>query len=1408
MDFFEDDFDTTGWNKITVPSNWQTEGHDYPIYTNQTYPWTGVERPRAPKAPTKYNPVGSYKRTFNVPKGWDDERRVYLSFQGVESAFYVWINGQKVGYSEDSYTAKDFDITDYLKEGENTISVQVFRWSDGSWLEDQDFIRLSGIFRDVFIYSTPEVRVRDFTIETDLDENYEDSTLNVELDLTNYLKNNEEYTVEAMLYDDNYKKVLNEPLTMKTDFTEASEYNENATQTLLKGRVDIENPKKWSAETPNLYTLIISLKDKEGNELEAVSSKIGFREFKVEDGQMKINDKPIMFKGVNRHETDPEKGRAVTIESMIEDIKLMKSHNINAVRTAHYPNNPAFLELCDEYGLYVVDEANIESHGARDILPANKPQWTAACLDRVESMVERDKNHTSVLLWSLGNEAGQGTNFKKMSDWVKENDSTRIVHYEGSYDDDTVSDVYSRMYWRPDQVEEYGKSSRDIPFILCEYAHAMGNSVGNLYKYWDVFEKYDNLQGGFIWDWVDQALYKETEDGEKFLAYGGDWGDKPNDGNFCANGLITADRIVKPQLKEVKYCYQEIEVNEIDILQGLVSIENEFLFTNINEYHCSWELVKDDEVIESGDLDLNIEPRSTEEVKIPFKTPREIDKASEYWLNINFTTKEDEKWAEAGHKIAYEQFKLEFNKEVKDKADINKMNSLTTNETEEVIEVTGKDFIISFNKIKGSIDSFIYNEKELLSTPIEPDFWRAPTDNDEGNDLNLRAKTWRYAGQNRTVNAVNTEISDKIVTIEVDNTLPTKKTSQYKNIIKIYGNGEVEITSELNPDKSLPEIPSIGMTFNMPKEFENLKWYGRGPQENYWDRQLGAKVSVHEGIVDEQFFPYIKPSEMGNKTDIRWMTLTNDSGVGLMVSGDPFIEGTALHYTEEELGTKKHPHELVKSEDVIVNVNYKQMGVGGDDSWGAKTHPEFTLYADRDYTYKMSLRPIDTNKDNPMELNKVDAPYKIKEDQVINVKALKGNVPNLPEKVELEVSEGSSKEFFIKWEDLNEEAFNTEGIVEVEGMVEGTDTKVKGIITVVDIKEIPEFNLQTLKGDSPVLPYNTEVTLNNDEKEKVSLNWNKLDNETLNMVGEHTLIGIMTIYDIQVPVEAKIIVTEGEYLSDLTWKSATSPFLTSVQKDRNVNKGVLKLSDGKDGMMVTKGIGTQADSTIVYDIEGKEYEYFQSYIGIDKGVAGLTGDGVNFKILLDGEEVYDSGTITNKTPAKLININVEGKKEIKFVVNKLKNNLEDNFNLGGALFTKRVMDTAPLHSLINEGRRLLEISEEGFEVGQYHKGAKEELLKAINVAEEVLNNELTFEILDNAILVLNSALEKFKSLEIIETTGDLNGNGIFDIGDVALVAKYYGSTSESKKFQHYIDINKNNKIDDYDLNFVVNKVLE
>ncbi|MEH7206777.1 glycoside hydrolase family 2 TIM barrel-domain containing protein [Priestia megaterium] len=955
--FFAPEFSYEKWDSISVPSHWQLQGYDYPQYTNVTYPWVENEELEPPFAPTKYNPVGQYIRTFTPKPEWKDQP-VYVSFQGVESAFYVWINGEFVGYSEDSFTPAEFDITSYLQEDENTIAVEVYRWSDASWLEDQDFWRMSGIFRDVYLYSTPPVHIYDFSVRSSLDNNYQDGELIVSADILNYFEHDTQgLTFEATLYDANGQEVLQAPLQINLSVSD---------QRTVSLRTHIKSPKKWSAESPHLYTLVLSLKNSAGSIIETESCKVGFRTFELKNGLMTINGKRIVLRGVNRHEFDSVKGRAgITREDMLHDILLMKQHNINAVRTSHYPNDSVWYELCDEYGLYVIDETNLETHGTwtylqegeQKAVPGSKPEWKENVLDRCRSMYERDKNHPSIIIWSLGNESFGGENFHHMYTFFKEKDSTRLVHYEGIFHhrDYDASDIESTMYVKPADVERYALMNPKKPYILCEYSHAMGNSCGNLYKYWELFDQYPILQGGFIWDWKDQALQTTAEDGTSYLAYGGDFGDTPNDGNFCGNGLIFADGTASPKIAEVKKCYQPVKWTAVDAAKGKFSVQNKHLFTNLNAYDFVWTVEKNGELVEKHASLLNVAPDGTEELTLSYPLYEQENETDEFVLTLSLRLSKDTAWASAGYEVAYEQFVLPAKPAVPSVKAAHP--ALTVDQNEQTLTVTGTNFTAIFDKRKGQFISYNYEHTELLASGFRPNFWRAVTDNDLGNKLHERCQTWRQASLEQHVQNISVQPQIDFVIISVELALDNSLASCYVTYT-LYNDGEMKIEQSLAPSETMPEIPEIGMLFTMNAAFDSLTWYGRGPHENYWDRKTGAKLALHKGSVKEQVTPYLRPQECGNKTDVRWATITNDQGRGFLIKGLPTVELNALPYSPFELEAYDHFYKLPSSDSVTVRVNYKQMGVGGDDSWGAKTHPDYTLYANRSYTNTFTLKPL------------------------------------------------------------------------------------------------------------------------------------------------------------------------------------------------------------------------------------------------------------------------------------------------------------------------------------------------------------------------------------------------------------------------------------------------------------------
>ncbi len=960
--FYETGYDTSDWNDIPVPAHWQLHGYDYPHYTNVRYPWEEREKIQPPFAPTEFNPVGSYVRTFTVPENWEEDP-VYISFQGVEACFYVWVNGDLVGYSEDTFTPADFLLTPYLQKGENKLAVQVYHWCDASWLEDQDFWRMSGIFRDVFLYSKPKVQIADVLTTAELDENFEHGHLKVGVQIGNPLgKKAGVYRLEARLLDASGREVTAR-MTSEVEIMKDTLYAADLSAAVTK-------PAQWSAEAPNLYTLVLSLSDEQG-EVEAVTLRVGFRHFAIHDGVMKINGKRIVFKGVNRHEFSADKGRAVTEEEMVADIKLMKAYNINAVRTSHYPNQTRWYELCDEHGLYVIDETNLETHGsweygqldeAEHTVPGSKPHWRANVLDRANSMYQRDKNHASIIIWSLGNESWGGDNFVHMANFFRAVDKTRLVHYEGTFHArkwEEATDIESHMYTTPQNVEKYAQEDPKKPFILCEYSHAMGNSCGNLFKYTDLTYKYPVLQGGFIWDWIDQAIRTRTADGVEYLAYGGDFGESPHDGTFCGDGLIFADRTVSPKLDEIKGCYQNVRFEAADLAQGKVRITNDFLFTDLNRYKLAWETARGGEVVERGTLPLQLAAGESTEIEVPFTLPTQ---QGEYTLTLTFVEQEDRFWADKGHEVAFGQFVLPAQAGAKapsvEAAGTFAGTPLQSDEDGAKLTVSGDGFSVVFDKQSGDLSSLRIGGQELLLSALRPNFWRALTDNDRGNKLDERSGIWREAGQNRKLRSLNVSGEGSGVTVEAVLELPTSPVSEAVLRYDVQASGEIGVSMTLKPGAGLPEIPEIGVLLELDGTLEQLKWYGRGPHENYWDRHAGARLGLYSGLVSQQLTPYLRPQEAGNKTGVRWAELTGSNGIGLRVEGSPEVELNALPYTPETLEAHDHGYKLPKSDRTVLRVNHRQMGVGGDDSWQALTHEEFTLPADRTYTYGFVLRGL------------------------------------------------------------------------------------------------------------------------------------------------------------------------------------------------------------------------------------------------------------------------------------------------------------------------------------------------------------------------------------------------------------------------------------------------------------------
>jgi len=994
-DFYKRDYDVSDWNDIPVPSNWQLEGYGIPIYVNVGYPFHPDKRTlKPPHIPHDNNPVGSYRTEFEIPADWD-ARLVFLHFDGVKSAFYLWLNGKKVGYSQGSMTPAEFNVTDYLRKGKNLLAAEVYRWCDGSYLEDQDTWRLSGIYRDVYLFTAPPVHVRDFFVRCDLDENYKDATLKVTAKLHNYTtKTAKSHSVEVSLLDEDGKAVGHNPVaTGKTDKIPA------ATDGIIETQANIANPQKWTAETPNLYTVLLTVKNHAGKVIEVARSQFGFRKVGLKGGQVLINGKPVLFKGVDRHEHDPDHGQAIPLSRMIQDIELLKQNNINAVRTSHYANDPKWYDLCDRYGIYLINECNLESHGVHEILPKSDPKWKAACVDRMASIVERDKNHPAVIFWSLGNEAGFGENFEHMAAYARRADPTRLVQYEQA-DRHPVTDIFCPMYVRIEELLEYAGEEHRRPLIMCEYAYSRGSACGNLQGYWNVIEAHKQLQGGFIWDWVDKGLRKFDCNGKMFWAYGGDYGPSgiPSDGSMVCNGIVGPDRDPEPELYEVKKVYQYIEAGPIDDPNdGKVRIQNKYDFLSLDFVDASWELTTDGKILQKGSLPkLSLPPHSAQDVDIPFKKPENPKPGAEYFLKITFSLSKDSLWAKKGHVVAWEQFQVPFDVPKLPATDVNNMPELQLDQTRREITVTGKDFSLAVGKedfwrrdSEGAITSFRFNGIELITIPLVPNFWRPPLDNDFEmrwdryfttgiGGMPRRQGLWRRAGQFRSVKSISAEqLSPKVVRVTVEATLPAGETDyqtftlqwgnedllpagppNYRITYTIYGSGDVIVQASFDPgDKKLPDLPRFGMQMSIPAQFNTMTWYGRGPHENYWDRKTSAAVGVYSGTVQNLIHNYVRPQENANRTDVRWLTLTNEDGLGLLAVGMPLLSVSAWPYTMEDLERARHINELPERDTITVNLDYKQMGVGGDDGWGARPHPEYRLPCNS-YSYSFRLRPI------------------------------------------------------------------------------------------------------------------------------------------------------------------------------------------------------------------------------------------------------------------------------------------------------------------------------------------------------------------------------------------------------------------------------------------------------------------
>lgn len=942
LTFQNPDFDASDWDSIPVPSSWQCLGYDYPIYANVQYPWEKIQEPDPPYAPTEYNPVGCYIKKFTLPDGFA-MGRVIVCFEGVESAYYLYINGQRIAYSEGTFRCSEFDLTPYLTEGENTLAVEVYRWCTGSWMEDQDFFRLAGIFREVYLYTTHEQYVADFTVKA-LPDTPECKQGKIET-LLRLGKETEHTEAEMTVYDADGAVVATDCVTVSG----GSEAELSATLPFIR---------PWSAEDPYLYTVVLCVRDQSGEHLEYVSCKTGFRHIEIKDSVLYFNGKRLLLKGTNRHEFSCDTGRAVTREMMLQDILIMKQHNINAVRTSHYPNSSYWYDLCDEYGLYVIDENNLETHGTRfmgedtPLLPDGREEWLPSCMDRITALYERDKNHPSIIIWSLGNECCGGENFLKMHDYLHRVDPSRPVHYESIWDkehfdfDKNVTDVYSQMYPKPWDLERDMKEHPEKPWMLCEFSHAMGNSCGGNEKYLELMDRYKSFFGVFVWDFVDQGVRIQKDDGTSFIGYGGDSGEITHDGSFCGNGLVFADRSLSPKILEMKRLYQNVRFTAVDAAKGKIKITNDFLFTNLNVFNLHWQAICKNKVAASGDIIADIKPGESKILDLGVH----VGLREEWYLNLMFELRQSMPWAKAGHKIARQQFVI--NEFKRNKTDLT-AEKMEIKKNYGTICVYGGDMEVSFSRRNGAIYSIKKKGEEILAGEIRLNFWRALTDNDRGSKQEVRCAQWRKAGDYAWMGIEAVKNLGDRVTVEVNTYIHTQPGCRGK-ILYTIGSRGIHIDYHFSPDPSLPEIPEISMMIPVKNEYDTLRYLGRGPHENYIDRYYSADIGCYETKIKDLFVPYLKPQEYGERTGVRVAEIKGPQKK-LTIEADSEIELNVSPYTAEELEQAPHAFELPESDRLYIRAVCRQMGVGGYDSWGAHTLEEHKNKTDRDYDYSYSI---------------------------------------------------------------------------------------------------------------------------------------------------------------------------------------------------------------------------------------------------------------------------------------------------------------------------------------------------------------------------------------------------------------------------------------------------------------------
>ncbi|WP_432667646.1 beta-galactosidase subunit alpha [Wukongibacter baidiensis] len=952
-------YSTHNWNKINVPSNWQLEGYDKMHYTDYHYPFP-IDPPNVPTQ----NPTGVYKRKFTIPIGWKN-KRVILRFEGVDSAFHVWINGAEAGYSQGSRLSSEFDITDLIKADENDLTVIVYKWSDGSYLEDQDMWWLSGIFRDVSLICRESVHVFDYFVRTDLDDAYKNAELDVTVEILNsqteVIKDHE---VCFELLDEFHAKVMG---------AKVSEINvDGGENRRINIKYDIKDPKKWTAEAPNLYNLLIVLKDSNGQTIETISQRVGFRKIEIKNGLITVNGTAIMLKGVNRHDHHPDLGRVVTYEIMKQDIIMMKKHNINAVRTAHYPNSPDFYDLCDEFGLYVIDESDLECNGFELIgnisMLSDDINWQKVYVDRTERMVHRDKNHPSIIMWSLGNESGFGRNFVEAAKVCKEIDDTRLIHYEEDREAE-ISDVFSTMYTRVEDLIKLGElKDIDKPHIICEYAHAMGNGPGGLKEYWDAFYKYERLQGGFIWEWIDHGIRQRDEKGNEYFAYGGDFGDEPNNSNFVIDGLVMSDRKPSPGLIELKKIIEPIRVEVLDIHKGKFLIHNLYDFNSLDHCLLTWNITKEDTILKSGCTSLSgFRSKKKKEITLDYSMSDIIDSRYDYWLNISFVLNRKVSWADVGHEIAWTQLKI---LEGKNQPNKRNENPIVVEEENNEIIINGMNFKVAFHKIYGNITKWKYNGMDLIIDGPKLNFWRAQIDNDMHVSKEWKEKLLHLLQEK--VFSVDYKIYDNMVKLDIQAQIapPTFKWGMKCNFsYLINGNGVITIKTKGKPYGEVPSmIPKIGFKTKINQSLENVTWYGRGDGESYSDSKEANPFGVYTKYVEDLYTPYVYPQENGNRTDVKWVSLTDTRGMGLLVVGEEPINFSAHYYEAEDFEKAKHTVDLKKRDFISFNIDYMQNGLGSA-SWGPEQLPQYKLEL-KPFEFTIALKAFSKEEVSEIELSK------------------------------------------------------------------------------------------------------------------------------------------------------------------------------------------------------------------------------------------------------------------------------------------------------------------------------------------------------------------------------------------------------------------------------------------------------